>query len=161
MHMVSRSVTRCRGETGYIGARLRRMVTARTFSYATALAIATLALGLSVSDALAFAASFNWCKGSSPRFELKDVPAGTAKLQFTMTDLNFPGFLHGGGTVAYDGHGGVPCGAFATTFLGPSPPRGTVHTYEFLVKALGADGAELATTTVQRKFPEGKEPGRR
>jgi hypothetical protein len=39
------------------------------------------------------------------------------------------------------------------------PPRGAVHTYEFPVKALGADGAELATTTTQRKFPEGKERG--
>jgi len=133
------------------------MVTIRIYPYAPALAVGALALGLSASGALAFSASFSWCKGSSPRFELKDVPAHTAKLQFAMTDLDFPGFHHGGGTVAYDGHGAVPCGAFATTFLGPSPPRGTVHTYEFTVKALGADGVELATTTTQRKFPEGKE----
>jgi hypothetical protein len=78
------------------------VVTIRIFPYPTALAIAALALGLSASGALAFSASFNWCKGSSPRFELKDVPTSTAKLQFTMTDLNFPGFRHGGGTVAFD-----------------------------------------------------------
>jgi len=125
----------------------------RTFSHAVALAVVALALGLSTSGAFAFSASFNWCAGS-PRFELKDVPAGTAKLNFVMTDLDVPSFRHGGGTIAYSGRPTVPCGAFAASFLGPSPPRGKVHTYEFTVKALGADGAELATTTTQRKFPE-------
>ncbi len=124
----------------------------RIFSRAAALAIAALALCFSASGTLAFSASFNWCSGS-PRFELKDVPAGTAKLNFAMTDLDVPSFRHGGGTVVYGGHATVPCGAFATTFLGPSPPRGQVHTYEFTVKALGADGAVRATTTARRKFP--------
>jgi len=125
----------------------------RIFIHAGVPAIAAAALGLSASAALAFSASFNWCSGS-PRFELKDVPAGTVKLNFVMTDLDVPSFHHGGGTVAYGGRTMVPCGAFAPSFLGPSPPRGKVHTYEFTVKALGADGAELATTTAQRKFPE-------
>ena len=60
----------------------------------------------------------------SPRFTLQDVPAGTTQLQFAMTDLNKPSFHHGGGTV------------------------------DFAVKALGASGAALATTTARRKFPE-------
>jgi len=92
-------------------------------------------------------------RGSSPRAG-KDVPAGTAKLGFAMTDLDVPSFHHGGGTVAYGGHATAPCGAFAATFLGPSPPHSQVHTLEFTVKALGADGAVLATTTARRKFPE-------
>jgi len=29
-----------------------------------------------------------------------------------------------------------------------------VHTYEFTIKALGGNGAALATTTARRKFPE-------
>jgi hypothetical protein len=57
-----------------------------------------------------------------------DVPSGTAKLDFHMTDLNKPNFHHGGGMVDYRGQGEVPCGAFAKGFVGPSPPPGEVHT---------------------------------
>jgi hypothetical protein len=124
-----------------------------SMSHQLAPAAVALALSLSTSDALAFSASFTWCAGS-PRFQLTDVPAGTAKLDFQMTDLNKPSFHHGGGTVDYRGQAEVPCGAFAKGFVGPSPPPGEVHTYEFSIKALGANGAPLATTTARRKFPE-------
>jgi hypothetical protein len=123
-------------------------------SHLAALAVGTVVLSLNTSGAFAFSASFTWCSGS-PRFELKDVPQGTAKLQFAMTDLNKPSFHHGGGTVDYRGQAEVPCGAFAKGFIGPSPPPGEVHTYEFTIKALGdANAAPLATTTARRKFPE-------
>jgi phosphatidylethanolamine-binding protein (PEBP) family uncharacterized protein len=69
-------------------------------------------------------------------------------------DLNVPSFHHGGGTVAYSGQTAVPCGAFSSGFTGPSPPPGQVHTYQFSIKALGPNGAVLATTTTRRKFPE-------
>ena len=108
---------------------------------------------LSASGAWAFSASFTWCAGS-PRFTLQEIPAGTTQLQFAMTNLNKPSFHHGGGTVDYRGQAEVPCGAFAKGFVGPSPPPGEVHTYEFTVKALGTNGASLATTTARRKFPE-------
>jgi phosphatidylethanolamine-binding protein (PEBP) family uncharacterized protein len=120
---------------------------------ATALGIAGLALFLTTSGALAFSATFAWCSGS-PSFALTDVPQGTAKLQFAMTDLNVPSFHHGGGTVAYSGQTAVPCGAFSSGFTGPSPPPGQVHTYQFSIKALGPNGAVLAMTTTRRKFPE-------
>ena len=71
-----------------------------------------------------------------------------------MTDLNVPSFHHGGGTVAYSGQTAVPCGALSSGFTGPSPPPGQVHTYQFSIKALGPNGAVLATTTTRRKFPE-------
>jgi len=125
----------------------------RIFSSAPALGLAALALGLSAPHAFAFSATFHWCAGS-PGFELKDMPADTAKLSFAMTDLNVPGFHHGGGTIAYSGQAVVPCGAFASGFTGPSPPPGQIHTYRFTIKALSAAGAVLATTTAQRKFPE-------
>ena len=83
-----------------------------------------------------------------------NVPPGTARLQFAMTDLNVPSFRHGGGTVAYRGQPAVPCGVFSSGFTGPSPPPGQVHTYQFRIKALGPNGAVLATTTARRKFPE-------
>jgi phosphatidylethanolamine-binding protein (PEBP) family uncharacterized protein len=125
----------------------------RTGARLVALAVAACALGCSASAAHAFSASFSWCSGS-PQFALTDVPAGTAKLQFAMTDLNVPSFHHGGGTVAYGGEPSVPCGAFASGFVGPSPPPGQVHTYVFTIKALRTGGAVLGTTTARRKFPE-------
>ena len=85
---------------------------------------------------------------------LAPLSKSTAKLTFQMTDLNKPNFHHGGGTVDYRGQSEVPCGAFAKGFVGPSPPPGEVHTYEFTVKALGANGAPLASATARRKFPE-------
>jgi phosphatidylethanolamine-binding protein (PEBP) family uncharacterized protein len=118
-----------------------------------ALGIAAYALSLTASGAFAFSASFRWCSGS-PSFALTDVPTGTTALQFAMTDLNVPSFHHGGGRVAYSGQAAVPCGAFSSGFTGPSPPPGQIHTYEFSIKALGANGAVLATTTAKRKFPE-------
>jgi phosphatidylethanolamine-binding protein (PEBP) family uncharacterized protein len=129
------------------------MFNARISQKAAAFGLAILALLLGVSGAFAFSASFAWCSGS-PRFALTDVPAGTAKVQFHMTDLNVPSFHHGGGTVAYSGQNAVPCGAFSPGFTGPSPPPGQIHTYEFVIKALGGNGAVLATTTARRKFPE-------
>jgi phosphatidylethanolamine-binding protein (PEBP) family uncharacterized protein len=129
------------------------MCKARFLRCCAALTASGLVLFLTASSAFAFSATFAWC-ARSPRFTLTDVPSGTTKLQFAMTDLNKPSFHHGGGTVDYRGQAEVPCGAFARSFVGPSPPPGEVHTYEFTVKALGADGAPLATTTVRRKFPE-------
>jgi len=129
------------------------MCKARALRYCSVLSAVALALLLNVSGAFAFSASFTWCAGS-PRFQVTDVPSGTAKLNFQMTDLNKPSFHHGGGTVDYRGQGEVPCGAFAKGFVGPSPPPGEVHTYEFTIKALGGNGAALATTTARRKFPE-------
>ena len=127
------------------------------FSHTAVPGLAALALALSAPHAFALSASFHWCAGS-PGFEFKDVPADTAKLSFAMIDLNVPDFHHGGGTVPYAGATrsgiSVPCGAFAASFIGPSPPPGQIHTYRFTVKALDAGGAVLATTTAQRKFPE-------
>ena len=118
-----------------------------------ALGLAASALAASASGAVAFSVSFAWCSGS-PNFQLNDVPAGTVNLQFAMTDLDKPSFHHGGGTVGYRGQPEVPCGALASGFVGPSPPPGEIHTYEFTIKALAPDGHALATTTARQKFPE-------
>jgi hypothetical protein len=126
----------------------------RGTQYGVALGIAAFALICGASGARAFSVSFAWCADQSPNFALADVPAGTVNLQFAMTDLNKPAFHHGGGTVGYRGQSEVPCGAFSEGFIGPSPPPGEVHTYEFTIKALGSNGAVLATTTARRKFPE-------
>jgi phosphatidylethanolamine-binding protein (PEBP) family uncharacterized protein len=122
-----------------------------------ALSLAALAVIAGISDALAFSAAFIWCQGSprgSPEFQLKDVPAGTVNLKFAMTDLNKPSFHHGGGTVGYRGQPSVPCDAFSSGFVGPSPPPGEVHTYEFTIQALDPTGKVLGATTARRTFPE-------
>ena len=125
----------------------------RLLRHAAAAAIAALVLAATSHGALAFSVSFAWCDGS-PNFALRDVPPGTVNLQFAMTDLDKPSFHHGGGTVGYRGQPEVPCGAFASGFVGPAPPPGEIHTYEFAIKALAPDGHTLATTTARRKFPE-------
>jgi hypothetical protein len=139
------------------------MMTTRKFAMrlvrpSAVLGLAALLLCLAqifgASGAFAFSAGFTWCPEGSPNFQLTDVPAGTVNVQFAMTDLDRPGFHHGGGTVGYRGQPMVPCGAFSTGFIGPSPPQGEVHTYEFSIKALGAGGVVLATTAARRKFPE-------
>jgi phosphatidylethanolamine-binding protein (PEBP) family uncharacterized protein len=134
------------------------MPVGRHCRHAVALGLGAFALGLAqfagAAAALAFSASFAWCPEGSPNFRLSDVPAGTVNLQFAMTDLDKPGFRHGGGTVGYRGQPEVPCGAFSTGFIGPAPPQGEVHTYQFTIRALAPNGAVLATTTVRNKFPQ-------
>jgi len=48
----------------------------------------------------------------------------------------------------------VPCDAFASGFVGPTPPPGEVHTYEFTIQALAPDGSVLGATTARKRFPE-------
>ncbi|HSZ67111.1 MAG TPA: YbhB/YbcL family Raf kinase inhibitor-like protein [Xanthobacteraceae bacterium] len=126
------------------------------FAFAV-LALTALALAVGVNPARAFSVSFDWCGGSpdgSPNFQLHDVPKGTVNLRFAMTDLDKPGFHHGGGTVGYRGQPEVPCDAFASGFIGPTPPPGEVHTYEFSIQALAPDGTVIGATTARRRFPE-------
>ncbi len=118
-------------------------------------ALTALALAAGANPAWAFSVSFDWCpQGSSPNFTLHDVPHGTVNLRFAMTDLDKPAFHHGGGTVGYRGQPEVPCDAFASGFIGPTPPPGEVHTYEFSIQALAPDGTVLGATTARRRFPE-------
>lgn len=112
----------------------------------------SLLFGIS-QQALAMSASFRWCAGS-PEFQLRDVPRGTAKLNLHMTDLMVPSFRHGGGSVTYSGQATIPCGALGGGYVGPSPPKGEVHSYRWTIEALDASGKALGRTTAERKFPE-------
>ena len=137
--------------------RRPKLFAARTAHLVAVLSLAALGLGASCRPGFAFSVSFVWCQGApdgSPNFQLSDVPHGTVNLRFAMTDLDKPGFHHGGGTVGYRGQPEVPCDAFASGFVGPTPPPGEVHTYLFSIEALGPDGTVLGTTTARRKFPE-------
>lgn len=124
------------------------MNTIRLLGAAGALGSTLLVCG----QAQAFSASFRWCSGS-PAFALNAVPKGTQTLKFNMTDLQVPAYRHGGGTVKFTGQRNVACGEL-NNFVGPSPPPPQVHTYEFVIEAVGADGAVLGTAKARRKFPE-------
>lgn len=110
------------------------------------------------ATAFAFSASFKWCSKmpqstTSPAFSLSGVPKGTKSLELKMTDHQ-AAYDHGGGTVVYGGGRSLPCGAISSGWVGPFPPNGETHTYEFTVKALDGGGKELGEARATRKFPE-------
>ena len=108
-------------------------------------------------EASAFTANFRWCSKmpqstTSPAFTLSGIPKGTKSLALVMTD-NQANYNHGGGTVPYTGRK-IRCGAIASGWVGPFPPNGETHTYEFTIDAMDAAGKVLATAHAVRKFPE-------
>lgn len=117
--------------------------------------LASVILIASGAAASAMSMSFDWgptkkCfDPKSPPISLSDVPQGTAKLRFRMTDLNAPTYNHGGGTVTYGGKNKLAYGAFR--YKGPCPPE--PHTYQFTVDALDAKGKKLASAKARKRFP--------
>lgn len=86
----------------------------------------------------------------NPVFVLADVPNGTERVDFRMTDLDVPGYSHGGGSAVVTADGTVAPGAF--TYKSPCPP-GTVHSYEWVAEAVGG-GRVLAVARATRNYPE-------
>jgi phosphatidylethanolamine-binding protein (PEBP) family uncharacterized protein len=123
--------------------------------------VASVVLVIDGSAAIAdspFTASFKWCSKepqstTSPVFALSGVPKGTTKLSLNMSDHS-SSYRHGGGDVSYKGKNTIPCGAIADGWVGPFPPNGQVHTYEFSIKALDANGNTLGVASATRDFPE-------
>ena len=91
------------------------------------------------------------CSSRSPAFVVRGVPSGATALDFHMTDLNVPSYRHGGGRVAFTSNGNIPPGAFS--YVGPCPPAGETHNYQWTITALNASGAVLGTATAMRPFP--------
>jgi len=87
---------------------------------------------------------------SNPKFTLRGVPAGTATIQFRMTDLAVPSFSHGGGKVPYKGGSTIAPGAFK--YLSPCPPNGA-HNYQWTATALDAKGKKLAEAKARKRYP--------
>ena len=120
-------------------------VAACAFIAAAGLPAAASAMGLS----FAWGPTQKCFDPKSPPMVVSAVPSGTKKLRVHMTDLEAPNYPHGGGTVAYDGKGKLPYGAFR--YRGPCPP--SPHTYRMTVEALDGSGKGLATATASRRFP--------
>jgi hypothetical protein len=89
----------------------------------------------------------------NPVFHLKNVPAGTKFIRFTLKDLDVPSYDHGGGTVPYAGQATIAPGAF--TYHSPCPPGGR-HTYEWTAVAKtndSASGGTLDAATASSPYP--------
>jgi phosphatidylethanolamine-binding protein (PEBP) family uncharacterized protein len=86
----------------------------------------------------------------NPPFTLKNVPAGTARIDFKMKDRNVPSYNHGGGKVKYKGGSSIARGAFK--YKSPCPPNGK-HTYEWTATARDAKGKKLAVAKARRSYP--------
>jgi phosphatidylethanolamine-binding protein (PEBP) family uncharacterized protein len=119
--------------------------------------VLTVSMAVTISPADAFSASFRWCSKmpqstTSPAFTLSGVPKGAVSLALSMTDHQ-SSYNHGGGSVPYKS-GSILCGAIASGWVGPFPPNGEVHEYEFTINALDATGKILGTAHAIRKFPE-------
>lgn len=119
-----------------------------------AMVLAAGSVGAVPSGASAMSLSFSWagiphCSHHSPAFSVSGVPAGTSRLAFRLVDLDFRPFPHGGGTVPYQG-GNVPAGSFK--YIGPCPPPGHTHRYQWTVQAQDVGGRTLATASSMRPF---------
>jgi phosphatidylethanolamine-binding protein (PEBP) family uncharacterized protein len=129
------------------------MLTARTI----ALTAALLSLAPAAQAAEAFSIEFTWegtgkCfEPQSPPFMLSHVPPGTKTLRFTMVDLDFNAFHHGGGEAPYTGNDRIPRGAVNGDYRGPCPP--SEHHYEWTVLAFDAGGNILGEAKAMKPFP--------
>lgn len=130
-----------------------------------ALFMILMALFATPVTAAEFTISFDWgdiplCTSGrpnhvpNPRFILSNVPEDTKFIEFSMKDLDAPGFNHGGGTVEYTGDNIIEPGAF--TYLSPCPPGGS-HRYQWTATAkekTGLFSGSLGKATAAGKYPE-------
>lgn len=96
------------------------------------------------------------CNNVSPALDVTGIPEGTKTLVFQMNDMDFQNKDHGGGTVAHESGNAanVPEGTLKSNYLGPCPNNFSSfgHAYQITVRALGADGAELARGMKSKDF---------
>jgi phosphatidylethanolamine-binding protein (PEBP) family uncharacterized protein len=96
------------------------------------------------------------CSPNSPAIKVGGIPAETKSLDVTMIDHDMRSFDHGGGFLSYSGGAIfiIPEGTLKT-YKGPCPPNFSSfgHDYEFIVRAISADGkTELARGSKLKTF---------
>lgn len=98
----------------------------------------------------------HFCKNTSPALSITGVPEGTKTLTVAMNDLDFQNKDHGGGSVPHAGGdtAAIPEGGLTGNYLGPCPNNFSSfgHAYQMTVRAVGADGAELARAVKAKDF---------
>lgn len=96
------------------------------------------------------------CNNTSPALTISGVPDGTKTLSVQMNDLDFQNKDHGGGSVAHAGgpSAAIQEGELKANYLGPCPNNFSSfgHSYQIAVRALAADGAELAKAIKAKDF---------
>lgn len=108
---------------------------------------------------VALKVEFQWtenssCKGQSPPIKVLDIPENTKFLKVNMIDLDMPAVKHGGGEVPYAGSSKIEEGALSS-YYGPCPLPGSVHSYEITVQALASDNKTvIGQGKAIRKYPD-------
>lgn len=96
------------------------------------------------------------CNDTSPALTISGVPDGTKTLAVQMNDLDFQNKDHGGGVVPHASGATteIPEGALKARYIGPCPGNFSSfgHSYQITVRALAADGAELAKAIKAKDF---------
>ncbi len=83
------------------------------------------------------------CSRISPEIEIDDIPPDTVKFDVSLEDRTDLSRIHGGGTWENDGSGIIPEGALTRHYIGACPPDDEEHSYQFVVKAINAQGRVL------------------
>ncbi|HJO74812.1 MAG TPA: hypothetical protein QGH84_06335 [Rhodospirillales bacterium] len=86
----------------------------------------------------------------NPIFTLSNVPAGTKVIKFFLTDIQVPGYDHGGGPITYTGQAVIQPGAFE--YKSPCPPSGS-HTYEWVGWLKDANDDTIGKAIAQKDYP--------
>lgn len=129
--------------------------------YYVALGAFSISVASTFANAADFSFTLDWgnikkCTDASvrkvpnPHFKLKNVPVGTASIQFRMVDLDYRAANHGGGKVSFNGGSSIAPGAF--TYGSPCPPNGR-HTYEWTATATDKSGKKLGTAKARKQYP--------
>jgi hypothetical protein len=127
----------------------------------TFLSALLLAASLPVFAQATLVVDWDWkrsheCKPVSPAIKVTGIPADARTLAVSMIDHDMRSYDHGGGNVAVSGESSftLPEGALQS-YKGPCPPnfRSFGHDYEFIVRAIAADGkTELARGSKVKTF---------
>jgi hypothetical protein len=72
-----------------------------------------------------------------------------------MKDLDAQTYLHGGGSIAYDGQSRIGRGAFS--YQGPCPPHGQ-HSYQWTVEAQDGNGNDARHSHRHEEIPRALKP---
>jgi phosphatidylethanolamine-binding protein (PEBP) family uncharacterized protein len=91
------------------------------------------------------------CSNISPAIKVTGFPKETKSFSVRMVDLNDSMVNHGGGKIVNDGSGMIPSGAF-DDYRGPCL-QGSVHRFEFVVKALDEKGTVIGEGKAVQSFP--------
>lgn len=126
------------------------------------IAIILTLLFSNITHAANFSADFKWlskhrCSGTSPEFNLVDIPEGTTDIAVSLNDLDMRSFDHGGGRVRSE----IPLPSqhmiaegSLKNYRGPCPPNfgGAGHDYEFVFTARDSSGKVLGKTIIKKNF---------